>query len=272
MSVFKKHDLLRYVKGRGIEIGALHNPQKVAAAVHVVYVDMLGREGLIDKNPEIPVGTIKSPDIVADAEDLGVIPDGSMDFVIASHILEHVPNPIKAIKEFYRVLKAGGILYVAVPDKRYTFDRERPVTPLAHLIEDYAGSATGPASTAHYREWLDFVELKKDHPVAATLDELMKKDYRIHFHVWVPDSVMELFNYLKNESGLNVSLADFYYRRGEQDSIFVIKKTGTPGKDFPRNLRERYPRIRRALIEAESVLSRCWYYLKRAIKGENDAS
>ena len=36
-----------------------------------------------------------------------------------------------------RVLKSNGVLYLALPDKRFTFDQDRPVTPYEHLKRDY---------------------------------------------------------------------------------------------------------------------------------------
>ena len=62
-------------------------------------------------------------------ESLATIPDGSQDFVIADHFIEHCQDPISALTIHFRVLKTGGILYMAVPDKRFTFDKDRPVTP-----------------------------------------------------------------------------------------------------------------------------------------------
>lgn len=57
-----------------------------------------------------------SPDIVASMLDLGDI--GQFDAVYCSHALEHVyPHEVTvALKEFYRVIKTGGILILFVPD------------------------------------------------------------------------------------------------------------------------------------------------------------
>src|SRR6266481_1911809 len=54
---------------------------------------------------------------VAEACDLSMIPDGAYDFVLASHVLEHVANPLRALQEWKRVLVPEGTVLVIVPDK-----------------------------------------------------------------------------------------------------------------------------------------------------------
>lgn len=76
--------------------------------------------------------------------------------MIANHFLEHCENPIKAFLNMLRVLRPGGILFLAVPDKRHTFDRDRPVTPLAHLVRDYE-EGPGWSRKGHFEEWVRLV-------------------------------------------------------------------------------------------------------------------
>jgi ubiquinone/menaquinone biosynthesis C-methylase UbiE len=45
------------------------------------------------------------------------IPDNSFDVVISSECIEHVPDPVKALREMVRVLKPGGFLVVTTPNK-----------------------------------------------------------------------------------------------------------------------------------------------------------
>ena len=52
--------------------------------------------------------------VVGDARELPY-PDGTFDCVIASEILEHVPEDDRAIAELVRVLKPGGSLAITVP-------------------------------------------------------------------------------------------------------------------------------------------------------------
>jgi len=59
-----------------------------------------------------------------DAHDLATVGDNSYDFVYSSHILEHLQNPAKALRNWWRVLKPGGYLILYVPE-RDLFERKR---------------------------------------------------------------------------------------------------------------------------------------------------
>lgn len=58
-------------------------------------------------------------EIEADVVDLHMIENGSIDGILAKHLLEHIIRPIPALKEWARVLKDGGKLVVIVPDWRF---------------------------------------------------------------------------------------------------------------------------------------------------------
>ena len=55
------------------------------------------------------------PDIVADACNMKMIKTSSVDEIFCGHVLEHIPDQLKAMKEFHRVLKANGRLNLIVP-------------------------------------------------------------------------------------------------------------------------------------------------------------
>ncbi len=57
-------------------------------------------------------------DLTADATELP-FKDNSIDFIVSSHAIEHMVNIKKMFKEWYRVLKKGGIIGFVMPDKNY---------------------------------------------------------------------------------------------------------------------------------------------------------
>jgi len=87
-------------------------------------------------------------------------PDGSYDFVLSSHMLEHSANPIRVLLEWRRLLKSGGYLLLVLPEGQSTYDRRRPVTTLAHLMDDFARS-TPESDSTHFEE---IVALHSEHP------------------------------------------------------------------------------------------------------------
>lgn len=183
-----------YLEGTGIEIGALHSPIAVTPPVRVQYVDRMTVAELRRQYPELDAWPLVEPDILDNGERLERIGDGTQDFVIASHFLEHCQDPIGTVKSMLRVVKPGGVLFLAVPDKRYTFDRQRPVTPLDHVIRDHE---EGPAwsKVGHFEEWATLAE--DGNIRGRTAQELIDFDYSIHFHVWTQAEVLDLFAAMK---------------------------------------------------------------------------
>lgn len=82
-----------FLKGFGLEIGALHNPLWVSAGVSVKYVDRANEHEL--QKHYFETDNITKPDIIDDGETLLTLPNASQDFIIANHVLEHCENPIK---------------------------------------------------------------------------------------------------------------------------------------------------------------------------------
>jgi len=128
----RKHYLLARIDPatqHGLEIGALCRPVISPAAGHIEYVDRLSTEALREKyaaDPNVDVSQIVPVSYVLGASTLPeAVGDARFDYVIASHVIEHVPDPIGWFREIAAVLKPGGVLALAIPDKRWTFDCRR---------------------------------------------------------------------------------------------------------------------------------------------------
>lgn len=60
--------------------------------------------------------------------------DNSLDYIISSHVIEHFFDPIAALEEWYRVIKDNGYIFIIVPHKERTFDKNKKTTTLKELI------------------------------------------------------------------------------------------------------------------------------------------
>ena len=135
---------------------------------------------------------------VTDADNLFFAEDESLDFVCSSHVTEHIANPLKAIAEWKRVIKKGGVIYVGVPDKRHTFDHKRSRTPLSHLIDDYEKGVDQTDKT-HVAEFIEKWDNKKsDCNVRQQALEPARDcpESWVHHHVWIVDDLQEIFEHM----------------------------------------------------------------------------
>jgi SAM-dependent methyltransferase len=152
-----RRQLARHLEGDGIELGPGHMPfPTVIPGVTVRYLDAWDPDDNGDRFPEIGAeAKFVQPDTVCDfnAEGLAPIADASQDFVVASHVLEHLANPLRMLDEMHRVLRPGGIVLILLPDRHVTFDKDRPATALEHLLEEYERGIT-EVDDAHIEEFL----------------------------------------------------------------------------------------------------------------------
>lgn len=209
----------RYLRGDGIEIGALHNPLDLPRSARVRYVDHLPVDLLRQQYPELTNLPLVDVDILDDGERLATIGDGTQDFVIANHFLEHCEDPLGALGNMIRILRPRGVLYLAVPDKRYTFDAERPVTPTDHVLRDHREGPEG-SRRDHYEEWARLVDKAEEPEAHATA--LLDRGYSIHFHAWTQTELLELLRTAADELELDFDIELMLKNRHEV--IFVLRK------------------------------------------------
>jgi hypothetical protein len=138
---------------------------------------------------------------VAEATDLSFLADGSYDFLLSSHMLEHSANPLKALHEWLRVLKPDGTLFLVLPHRDGTFDHRRPVTSLQHLVEDFE-LRRGEDDLTHLPEILELHDLRRD-PGAGSFNAFKARSEKnlenrgLHHHVFDTRAAIELLDYLR---------------------------------------------------------------------------
>lgn len=145
--------LAHHLTGRGVEFGALDGPLVTPPGVVVRYADHITAEqaratyGADVKAVEVDI-------LLNTNSRLDEIADGEEDFIIANQVIEHLPNPIGAMRVWARKLKPGGVLYLAFPMGPLTPDKDRPTTKLEHLLADDRRNTTD-ASDEHLMAFID---------------------------------------------------------------------------------------------------------------------
>jgi SAM-dependent methyltransferase len=134
--------------------------------------------------------------LIAEAGRLGEVSDGTYDAVLASHVLEHLANPLGALAEWRRVVGAGGHILLIVPQREGTFDHRRPASTLEHLRED-AERDTGEDDLTHLPEILMLHDLERD-PGAGSRESFERRCHEnlkhraMHHHVFDERSIVEI--------------------------------------------------------------------------------
>lgn len=108
-------------------------------------------------NPARPPGR----QYLREATALAGLDDAAYDFLLSSHCLEHVANPLAALREWRRITRPGGHLLLVLPNPVHTFDHRRPLTTLTHLRTDFARN-TGEDDLTHLDEILALHDLRRD--------------------------------------------------------------------------------------------------------------
>ncbi len=133
----------------GLEVGALASPMLRPPAARMKFVDHADSAALRAKyanDPAVALDDIVPVDAVWGENTLAqCFPGERFDFVIASHVIEHVPDMIGWLGEVADVLNPDGRLILAIPDRRYSFDLLRRETTLTDLIDAHLRGAKRPS-------------------------------------------------------------------------------------------------------------------------------
>jgi hypothetical protein len=116
------------------------------------------------------------------------------DFVVTSHVIEHLANPIKAIKSWSdNIIKTNGYILSIIPDYRFCFDRNRPLTSIEHLLSDF-NNDTSEDDTTHIEEQKTLHDWAYGgHKDFYRLCEMNGKTRVVHHHTFTPETANQLF-------------------------------------------------------------------------------
>ena len=237
------------LSGHGLEIGALHEKASLPSRCSVEYCDAISKEQAMKLFPEIKHHQLVDVKYICnlDEQGLAIFKDNTYDFVILSHVIEHVANPVNVVKELFRVVKPGGIVLIAAPDKNYTFDRKREITSFQHLLNEYK-QGVQEVTDEHYIDFIKGVHPEMLQYDKAKFNDAVKsvKSRREHAHVWTSDSFKDFLIAAFRE--LNISARLLMENKGSQNGLeyySLWQKTGT-GKEFPSPKHSLLNRIRLA--------------------------
>ena len=141
----------------GVEIGPLADPIVRKEEGPVRYVDFTDEQTLratYSDDPGVNTAEIVAIDAIWGQQTLAECLGGreSVDYVIASHVAEHVPDLISWLSEIRSVLRPGGQLRLVMPDKRFSADALREETRISDLLTAWLLRARRP----QVRDVLDF--------------------------------------------------------------------------------------------------------------------
>jgi SAM-dependent methyltransferase len=215
------------LKGSGFEFGAGTSPMPLPLDCEVRYADFVP-EDLLRRNGYHAQGVDFVPlDLVSDLQTMAGIEDASLDFVVACHVIEHLPNPLAALRSAHRKLKEGGQFVLVVPDKLRTFDQPRSLTPLSHIIQDFE-TPSAERDMIHYLEWFTKVSPVALESVYETVLAKHELRHDIHYHVWTYETFTEMIDWVCAADGSwKVDWSHPASRAPEANEFyFVLRKQG----------------------------------------------
>ncbi len=207
--------LKKYCRGKGLDIGASENTIKTSIDPHYAQIDT---QDIVASNKEKV--TYLSP------ADKIPVSSNTYDFICASHVLEHLNNPIKALAEWMRILRPGGYIIAFMPDcrlwitdrKRFEIEelRYKFFASLELLLEDFKNDVRNQPD-----DWLSY----KPYHFAY---------YYEHKYIWTIGYAIDMFRYIGFEILEKIEVPLWFIEIFNKellpkyiDNIFVSKDANT---------------------------------------------
>jgi hypothetical protein len=140
--------------GLGLEVGPSHNPvapKRNGFNVHIV--DYLGQEGLREKyaghvHLGVNLDNIEAVDFIWSGQSLPELigREACYDWIIASHVIEHIPDLVSFLQQCQALLTPSGRLSLIVPDMRYCFDHFNRLSTTGDFLDSFDQKRTRPSA------------------------------------------------------------------------------------------------------------------------------
>ncbi|MCK5002687.1 MAG: methyltransferase domain-containing protein [Gammaproteobacteria bacterium] len=250
LSKFDKMTFGINLEGVGLEIGPSHSPLLPKRdGFNVEILDHANAEELKKKYAELGIDKEKLNNIehvdyvwTGDALDELTNKHDYYDYIVASHVVEHTPDLISFLSQCEKMLKSGGVLSLAVPDKRYCFDCLRPLSTAGDVMQAYydkrtrhtPGTIFDHFSTVAFRNgchtWYkdDQSELVFVHSVQEAMSAVERsrasEDYiDVHNWVFIPQSFRLISYDLKTTGFINLAEEVFFNTEGFEFHVQLKK-------------------------------------------------
>ena len=237
LSRFDKMTSRINLEGVGLEIGPSHSPiLPKCEGYNVEILDHASADELRRKYAQLGIHEDKLKNIehvdyvwTGGALDELTKKTDYYDYIVASHVVEHTPDLISFLSQCEKMLKSGGILSLAVPDKRYCFDYLRSLTTTGDVMQAYydkrvrhsPGTIFDHCSTVVFRNgchtWgkddqgqLAYVHTLQEAMELVDKSRTSEEYFDVHNWVFVPDSFRLIANDLNSTGFVNLSEEVFF--------------------------------------------------------------
>jgi hypothetical protein len=257
--------------GLGLEIGPAFSPLlPKARGYRVETLDHAGRDDLVEKYagaPGVDTSRIEPVDYVSTGTSIfaAINDPARYDYIVASHVIEHTPDLLGFLGDCEKLLKPDGVLALAVPDKRFSFDALRPLTSTGDVLQAHVEGRSRHTPGCVFDEGAYNVlrggelswEASNDGPLAffrplahgKSLFEcaLASPDY-IDVHAWqfTPSSFRLIIDDLHGAGCLGLRELAFHHGRG-REFIAALSAAG-PGPGL-----SRLDLAKRAIVESSQI-------------------
>jgi SAM-dependent methyltransferase len=241
---------------RGVEVGPLDRPLVSKNEGEIYYVDYAStaelKKSLTD--PNVKLDRIVDIDFIWKDKPLADLlgRKAPVDYIIASHVVEHVPDLIGWLKEMRDALKDGGALILIVPDKRYTFDFHRRPTAFEEIELAYAERRRRPGLRCIMDHIAGVVKLDAeaiwdgrantdeapfhhDPSYLAIIAERYAAGHYIDIHCWVftPWSFLDTLGRIEAKVGLGFDLKGFATTAASEIEFYVqLRRVAASSTDW----------------------------------------
>jgi SAM-dependent methyltransferase len=221
--LLNRQDLIKLCRGVGVEIGPGVNPQVLTGfGVDVIYCDEMDRDEwertYAYKKHTWAARADSTPWHLyrrASADELPVA-DESLDFIFASHVFEHLVNPLGHLEHWLSKLRPGGLIAAIVPNAESSVDYSRALSTLPEIIAQVGGPMR--PGREHYARFFGEKEA----------DRRLSEKRSFHAHFYTPENLGALLSHAVRHNGL--AWYQIQHRGNYQEIFFVGGKAEPAGQ------------------------------------------